>query len=604
MMQQMRDNMKLVIWITAIVFMVGFGVLQLGGVLNPQQESGPRGVIAMINGEPLRSDEFMNVYQGMAKQLQQERQLQEGEDSYIREQAWQQILRERLIRQEVKRRGITVTPEEIKAAVRFAPPSVLAQAPIFQTNGQFDYRKYQAELDNPNSQVPWDQVEAMVADQLPLQKLQNLVTAEAKVSAGDVRDRFLLTQEKLDLQVLRFAPENFPVDTAKVGGADVEAYYKSHLDEFTRPAEVNLAVALIRRLPGEADFSATRERMQGILDQVRALPDSFPRYARTYSEIGSAQRGGDVPGEPRLQDMRESYRPAFQNLQPGQVSGIVREERSLHIFKVEKRYKDEKTGEERFHYREIALRVEPGAEAIQKAREQVDAFIKAARTDGVTKVATRTGVLTTTSGFFQEGKSQNEVFQRFPEVETWAFTAKPGSLSRAIPHENGWYVYQIMERRPTGRRPLEQVAEEAKQAVLRSLAIEKAKAAADQAHAAILAGMAPEEAAAKFGATVAMAPGVTRNGYMGPVGRDPEGVGQFMTLADRAWSGVCVGPSGVIIAQVLKHERPTEEAFKAQEASIRENLLAERRQVLFYEWMTALRKKAKIEDYRENYFEV
>lgn len=604
MMQQMRDNMKLVIWITAIVFMVGFGVLQLGGVLNPQQQQGPTGVIAEINGEALRYDEFMRVYQGMVQQLQRERPLQEGEDSYIREQTWQQILRERLLRQEVKRRGITVTPEEIKAAVRFAPPSVLAQAPIFQTNGQFDYRKYQQELDNPNSQVPWNEVEAMVADQLPLQKLQNLVTEGAKVSEGDVRDRFLLQQEKLDLQVLRFAPESFPVDTGKVGGADIEAYYKAHPDEFTRPAEVNLAVGLVRRMPGDADFAATRERMQGILDQVRALPDSFPRYARTYSEIGSAQRGGDVPGEPLLKEMRPAFRAALEKVQEGQVSEIVREERSMHIFKIEKRFPDPKTGEPRIHYREIALRVNPGPEAIQKARDQVDAFIKAARAEGITKAATRMGIMTTMSGFFREGRSQNEVFQRFPEVETWAFSAKQGSISRPIPHENGWYVYQIAERRPAGRRPLEQVADEAKAGVLRALATERAKAAAEEARAAIVAGMAPEQAAAKFGGTVAEAQGVTRNGYMNAVGRDPEAVGEFMTLADRTWSRVIDGPSGALLAQVLKHERPSEEEFKKQEASVRENLLAERRQVLFYEWMNALRKKAKIVDYRENFFEV
>ena len=454
MMQSMRDNMKLVIWITAFVFLVGFGILQLGGVVNPPQQGGPAGVIATINGEDVRYDEFMRVYQGMVKQLQQERQMQEGEDSYIREQAWQEILRDRLLRQEVKRQRIKITPEEIKAAVRYAPPSVLAQAEVFQTNGQFDYRKYQAELDNPNSQVPWDQVEAMVAEQLPLQKLQNLITAEAKVSAGDVRDRFLLTQEKLDLQVLRFIPESIPVDTTKIGGADIDAYYKTHADEFTRPAEVNLGLALIRRAPNESDFSAARERMQGILDQVKALPDSFPRYARTYSEIGSAPRGGDVPGEPRLVDLRPAFQEAFRNLKPGEVSGIVREERSLHIFKVEKRFPDVKTGEERFHYREIAIRVNPGPEAIQQARTQVDEFIKEARTDGVTKVATRKGIITTTSGFFQEGRSQNEVFRRFPEVETWVFTAKPGSVSRPIPHENGWYVYQIVERRPAGHRPL------------------------------------------------------------------------------------------------------------------------------------------------------
>src|SRR5437867_6967694 len=58
MMQSMRDNMKVIIWVTAIVFLVGFGILQLGGVLNPPSGSGPAGVIAKINGEPIRYEDF------------------------------------------------------------------------------------------------------------------------------------------------------------------------------------------------------------------------------------------------------------------------------------------------------------------------------------------------------------------------------------------------------------------------------------------------------------------------------------------------------------------------------------------------------------------
>ena len=183
MMQSMRDNMKVIIWITAIVFLVGFGVLQLGGVLNPPSASGPAGVIAKVNGEPVRYEEFMGMYQNIVNQVRQSRELQEGEDSYVREQAWQDLIQSRLMAQEVRRRGIHVTPEEIKIAIRFAPPQFVTAAPGFQTNGQFDYRKYLAELDNPNSQVPWAQVEAYVAETLPQQKLQQEIASGAKVFA-------------------------------------------------------------------------------------------------------------------------------------------------------------------------------------------------------------------------------------------------------------------------------------------------------------------------------------------------------------------------------------------------------------------------------------
>jgi peptidyl-prolyl cis-trans isomerase D len=602
MMQSMRDNMKLVIWITAIIFLVGFGILQLGGVLNEPARQGPVGVVAEINGDKVRYQDFMAVYQDMVRQVQQERPLQEGEDSYIREQAWQQIVREHLIRQQVERHGIKITPDEIKTAIRFAPPSFVFQAPLFQTDGKFDYKKYLAELDNPNSQVPWEQVEAMVADQLPVQKLQNYIASTAKVSDGDVRDRFLLLNEGLDLNVLRFEPDSFAVDTSLVTKADVQAYYKAHPDQFSGPTKVQLAVALERRAPIEEDFAIVRERLQKILDDVRAEPDSFPGYARTYSEIQSAGRGGEAPGDARIQDLRPAFRDAFQKAQPGDITPILREERSLHIFKIEKRYMDPKVSAERFHYREIALRVNPGPEAIRRARAAVEAFLKDAHKAGVIKAATQHGVQTVTSAWFARGQSQNEVFQRFPEVETWCFQAKEGSISRPIPHENGWYIYQILHRRPAGLRPLEEVAGEVKAAAVRSLRTERAKEAAGRARAAILAGMSPEEAAKQFGGRFAHISRVTRNGVLSGIGRDAESVGSFLSIQEGAWSPVREGPSGVLLAQVVQHDRPTEEEFKAQEAKLRQSLIAERQRVILTEWYDSIRRRAKIEDYREEIF--
>jgi hypothetical protein len=60
----------------------------------------------------------------------------------------------------------------------------------------------------------------------------------------------------------------------------------------------------------------------------------------------------------------------------------------------------------------------------------------------------------------------------------------------------------------------------------------------------------------------------------------------------------------VFVAQVLSHVVPTEEEFQQQAPTIRQTLLNERRQVAFYEWMMDVRRKAKIDDYREDYFEV
>jgi peptidyl-prolyl cis-trans isomerase D len=604
MMQSMRDNMKLVIWITAIVFLVGFGILQLGGVLNPPHSRGPNGVIATVNGMPIRYDEFMQVYNGLVQEIRQQRELQEGEDSYVREQAWQRLVQQRIMDREIQRRGIKVSPEEIKMAIRLTPPQFLMQVPGFQTNGKFDYQKYLAELDNPNSQLPWAQVEAYMASVLPSQKLQDEVISSVKISEGELRERFQFQNESIDFHFLHFSPDSFPVDSALVGPADVESYYKAHPEEFSGPVDARLRALVVPRLPGEADFAAAATRLQGVLDQIRAEPDSFPKYARTYSEIGSAETGGEAPADAVLEKMRPAFRAGLKTVQPGQVSGIIREERSLHIFRVDRRYVDPKTNMEKIHYHEIAIRVLPGAEAVQKTREKVVAVLKDAKRSGLADAATRHGLATTEHPYFSAGNSRNEVFNRFPEVETWALTAKPGSISNAVPTENGWYIYEVMDHRPAGVKPFEQMIDVARALTFRSFKMERAKAAAEQARAAVLAGMKPEEAAKKFHGTVGTVTAVNRLAYVNPFGREAEIVGALFALPPGTWSGALKGQSGAMIANVDRRNVPGDETFKAGETQLLQNTLNQRRQEVFTGWMQDLRRRAKIQDYREDYFEV
>ncbi|HEX5030515.1 MAG TPA: SurA N-terminal domain-containing protein [Candidatus Eisenbacteria bacterium] len=603
MMQSLRDNMKLVIWITAIAFLVGFGILQLGGVLDDNPMQRHSGVIARINGEPVRLEEYNRVVQQMTQQLTSQRPLQEGEDSYIREQAWQQIVSMKLMEQQAKARHIDITPEEIKSAIRLTPPDFVMKAPIFLTDGQFDYRKYLSEMDNPNSQVPWAQVEAIVASQLPAQKLQTDVIQGAKVSDGDVRDRFLLQNEKLSLHFVAFDPDSFPIDTARVGAADVESYYKAHPEKFTGPKQVKIQVVLIPRVPNDSDFSAARERLQGILEQVRALPDSFPMYARTYSEIGSAAEGGDPRGEPYFEEMRPTFRNGLRNVIAGQISPIIKEERSLHIFRVDRRYPDPVTGRERIKYHEIAVRVQPGADAIRAIRSQVADIGKEAKSQGLAAVATKRGLRTFQSQYFAEGMSQNSLFDRFPEIEQWCFSARINSISHPIPTEAGWYLYQILDRREPGLRSLQQVAGEAKEALIRSLKEARAQEVAKQALAAVQTGAKPEDVAKQYRGSSDTAVDVTRNGAMGRLGVDPKAVGQLLNVPDQSWSPVITGQMAVFIAHIDSHVRPTEEQYESQKVAIRQSLMNERRRVVFDEWMQQVRREAKIEDFREDYFE-
>ena len=605
MMQALRDNMKIIIWITAIIFLVGFGILELGGVLDSQRSGqAPAGIIAEINGEPVRMDAFSNTYQGMLRKLEQSRQLQPGEDAYVREQAWQMLVRNTLMAQEARRRGISATPEEIKMALRVAPPEIITEAEGFKTNGQFDYRRYLAELDNPNSQVPWAQVEALVAETLPVQKLQEVVIAAAKVSDGDVRERFTMSYERLKVRLLQFPPDSFSVDTTRIGDAELQAYYKSHSEEFSGPREVRVGVLLIPRKPDESDYAAVKERLRGVLEQARATPDSFQRLASTYSDLPSAKFANDPGTERFVDDLTPAARNGLRNVAPGQFSDIVQDERACRFYLLEKREIDPASKREKVKYREIAMDVIPGPNAVRAIREQAAKARKEAEREGFGPVATRHQYRTFESQWFSMGQSGNQMLERFPEVEAWMFQAKVGSISRAVPSENGWFFYRINDRRDEGIRPFDKIKPDVKLGLVRSMKLERAREAAEQARAALSGGGGDEAVAQAHHGRAVAADEVQRNGFLGSVGvREARVTGALFTMPTGVWSKPLTGEGAVYVALVETRTTPTEEEFRSKEQQLREALLNERRQALFTEWLQDVRRRAKIKDYREDYFD-
>jgi parvulin-like peptidyl-prolyl isomerase len=603
MMQALRDNMKIIIWITAIIFLVGFGILELGGVLDSGRTGqAPAGIIAEINGQPVRMDAFSNTYNGMLRKLN--RELQPGEDAYVREQAWQMLVRNTLMAQEARRHGIGATPEEIKMALRVAPPEVITEAEGFKTNGQFDYRKYLAELENPNSRVPWAQVEALVAETLPVQKLQEVVIAAAKVSEGDIRERFALQNERLKVRVLQFPPDSFSVDTTRIGDAELQAYYKAHPEEFSGPREVKVGVLLVPRKPDDSDVAAVRERLRGVLEEARATPDSFPKLALTYSDVPTPQVAGDPGTERFVDDMEPAIRNGLRNVAPGQVSDIVQDERGLHIFLVVKREIDPASKREKVTFREIVMHVTPGPNAVRAIRELATKARKEAEREGFGPVATRHGFRTFESLWFSMGQSGNQLLDRFPEVEAWMFQARVGSISRAVPSENGWFFFKIVDRRDEGVRPLDKIRTDVKVAVIRSMKLDRAREAAAAARAALAAGTVDETAALAHHGRAVVAEAVLRNGFLGSIGaREARVVGTLFAAPTGVWSQPLTGDGGVYVALVETHTTPTEEEFRSKEQQIRETLLNERRQALYTEWLQDVRRRAKIKDYRESYFD-
>jgi peptidyl-prolyl cis-trans isomerase SurA len=120
----------------------------------------------------------------------------------------------------------------------------------------------------------------------------------------------------------------------EVGRHEVEAFYATYKDSLPRVAEeVELSHIFIRPKPSDAATAATRTRLQGILDSIRAGA-SFPEMAKRYSEDpGSAPQGGDL-GLVRRGLFVKEFESAVFSLADSQISDIVQSSFGFHVIQL------------------------------------------------------------------------------------------------------------------------------------------------------------------------------------------------------------------------------------------------------------------------------
>jgi peptidyl-prolyl cis-trans isomerase SurA len=117
---------------------------------------------------------------------------------------------------------------------------------------------------------------------------------------------------------------------------EMRKYYDDHMQEFDKPAGVRIAeitVLIDKRLPDQVDLQ--RKKIEEALAALKK-GDDFGDVAQKYSEVSSAEKGGDVgfiAGDLKEQT-NEQVANALEGLQKNQTSDIVEFNDALTIFKV------------------------------------------------------------------------------------------------------------------------------------------------------------------------------------------------------------------------------------------------------------------------------
>ncbi len=226
----------------------------------------------------------------------------------LREQVLQSMINERLIVAKAVEDSVTVTDEEVQQ----------------QLDAAIQQRVQQ------------------VGSEARLEEMYGMPLSRIKREYRDEMRKNLLAQ-KLQQQRL---------GTTQIGRYEVEEFYRTFRDSLPRvPEEVELSHIFLRPGFGAAERAAAYQRMQTLLDSIRAGVD-FGELAKRHSEDpGSAPQGGNLGLVRRGQFVKE-FESAVFSLSEGQISGIVETDFGVHLIQLLERRGDA------VRARHILLRIE------------------------------------------------------------------------------------------------------------------------------------------------------------------------------------------------------------------------------------------------------
>lgn len=275
------------------------------------------------------------------------------------------LVRQRVLLGHALRTGLTITPEQVRA--------MIAQAPIFQENGQFSLAMYQQFLKNRNQTAAT--FENSVRQDILLRQLSG-VYAETSFVPRTVAERLLrITEQQREMSGAIISPERFAASVKLEDGA-AKKYYDANQDEFRTAEQVRVEyVALsteaslaqvqidsqevkqfyeqnqrqfgvaesrqashilitVDKAAGADAKQKARSQAEQIRAEVAKNPNAFAELAKKHSQDpGSAAKGGDL-GSFTRGSMVKAFDDAVFTMKVGEISQPVESDFGFHVIRV------------------------------------------------------------------------------------------------------------------------------------------------------------------------------------------------------------------------------------------------------------------------------
>lgn len=594
----MRASAKYIWIIIVILFVGGFLLAQTSGLLGRAPVTSTTAV-AKVNGEDILATTWYQTTQNLEQEATQRnnQSVTLDERQRLMDQAFDQLVTDALLRQEYRRRGITVTDDEILQAAKFSPPPGLMQSPDLQTDGQFDPAKYQRFLTSPlaRQQGLLYQLEQYYRTEIPKEKLFDQVAGDVYVTEDQLWRRYQDQHDSAQVSFVMFEPDRISDSAVRVSDDEIRAYYDTHKKLFEKSGTAKVSIIIVPRVVTAADSAAVRAHAVELRTKILS-GEKFEDVARAESaDSASAVNGGSLGKGPKGRFVAP-FENAAAALKPGEISQPVLTQFGYHLIRLDARAGDTLT------LSHILLRIQQSDSAAARTDRRADSLSRmAASTDQPTKFdsAARVLQIPIIRANVIEGNPLTVNGQYIPSVGSWAFEgARPGETSELFDADDGYYLARLDSLTPGGTLSLDQAKQDIRTYLMRQ---KKVDALIPQARnfAKVAAASSLESAAKLMGLQVVSTKPFTRVTGVQELAQTPEAVGAAFSLPVNTVSEPIRGTAAVVVERVDKRFPANRADFDKQKAALRQQAMSQLRQQRVQQFLGNLRAVAKIDDRRK-----
>jgi len=508
-------------WIAKII--LGFLVLTFAvwGVNWYFEGGGQAAPAVSVNGEVVSQQEFLDALRRQQEQLGRAA----ADDPALRQRVLDQLVNTRLLTGAALRAGMQVTDAQVSAFLLELEP--------FQDNGKFSQQKLDAWLRSRGMSPAY--FNQMVRQDLLLRQIQAAYGEGAVVPMAAATRLGRLLAERREVQERIFDVNQYVADI-QIDDRAVEAEYNANRQDYMTPAQVRVqylmlspealaeqirvdetaarqhyeanqaryqepeqrkASHILIRVDAGMDAQSrqtARARAESLLKEVQSNPGRFEALAREHSQDPvSAARGGDL-GSFSRDMMVKPFADAVFAMNKGEIRGLVESEFGYHIIRLDGIVPGTKLG---FEVVKAEIMDELRKQEAQRHfAESADRFSNLVyeQPDSLEPAAKDLRLPLQVSGWVSRKEAEPRVLGN-PRLLDALFAKdaleKKQNTEAIEVAPNVLVAARVLEHRPEGVRPLQEVAAEIRLKLMAKAARERAISAGQEVLKAAQAGEAP-----------------------------------------------------------------------------------------------------------------